>query len=117
MLPYPPGARQWRVSSGNLPAISTPRENAIAGGMIGYGSSLADAFRRAGVYPGRILRGDKPTDLPVGLATRIELTINLKTAKALGITFPPTILRRADAMIEQVRSARGCGSDICQLII
>jgi putative ABC transport system substrate-binding protein len=83
-----------------LPAIHTLREYAVAGGLIGYGSSLAYGYHQAGIYTGRVLRGERPTDLPVELAARIELVVNLKTAKALGLTIPELIMVRADEVIE-----------------
>ena len=88
------------LSSNRLPGIFTSKEIVAAGGLISYGASVPDLFRRGALYAHKILQGTKPTDLPVEQPAKFELAVNLKTAKALGLNVPPTLLARADEVVE-----------------
>jgi putative ABC transport system substrate-binding protein len=88
------------AAKNRLPAVYSARDSVDAGGLMAYGPNLADMFRRAATYVDKILKGAKPADLPVEQPTKFELVINLKTAKALGLTVPPSLRGRADEVIQ-----------------
>ena len=84
----------------SVPMMYPFRDDALAGGLLSYGTNIDDVYRQAGIYAGRILKGDKPGELPIQQPTKFDLVLNTKTAKMLGVTFPPTLLARADEVIE-----------------
>jgi putative ABC transport system substrate-binding protein len=83
-----------------MPAIHAARDFVVAGGLMSYGNSPSESYRQAGIYAGRVLKGEKPANLPIQQATKVNLAINLKAAKALGISVPNTLIGRADEVIE-----------------
>src|SRR5438067_8246802 len=98
----PRGANSWPLwhSATQWPTIYEGRGFFAAGGLVSYGGSLADSYRLAGVYAGRVLKGEKPGELPVQQGTKVELFLNLKTARTLGLDVPTALLVRADEVIE-----------------
>src|SRR5438445_353016 len=100
---WPPSKRRRLVdlaAKNRLPTVYSYRSYVEAGGLMSYGPDLADSFRRAATYVDKILKGAKPADLPVEQPTKFDFVINLKTAKALGLTIPPSLLQRADQIID-----------------